>query len=82
MYTIVPNPMGRDPPDTHTHLVLFETEHQRPFESEGFKHVHNKSTLFPPGASTPDVSDLECRHYELLEVIDPKGIGKPGASLP
>ncbi|KAK2601899.1 hypothetical protein QQS21_004586 [Conoideocrella luteorostrata] len=82
MYTLVPNPMGRDPPDTHTHLVLFETEHEKPFESAGFKDVNNTSRLFPPGASTPDVSDLECRHYELLEVFDPKGLGKPGNPAP
>ncbi|RYO87193.1 hypothetical protein DL766_005460 [Monosporascus sp. MC13-8B] len=82
MYTLVTNPMGRDPPDTHTHLVLFETEHEKPFESAGFQDVNNTSPLFPPGTSTPDVSDLECRHYELLEVFDPKGIGKPAKPAP
>lgn len=72
MYRAVPNPMGRAPPDYHTHLVLFETQHDKPFQFPGFKRVNNTSPLFPAGASTPDVSQLECRHYSLLEVFNPK----------
>ncbi|KAH8889986.1 hypothetical protein GQ53DRAFT_868350 [Thozetella sp. PMI_491] len=82
MYTVVPNPTGADSPDTHTHLVLFETEHANPFASAGFKHVVNTSSLFPPGASTRDVSDLECRHYELLQVFDPKNISNSAKPAP
>lgn len=78
MYRVADNPMGRDPPDTHTHLVLFETEHDKPFQSPGFKSVNNTSPLFPQGASTSDVSDLECRHYSLLEVFNPKGNDQTG----
>lgn len=78
MYKVTANPMGRSPPDDHTHLVLFETEYDNPFQSPGFTSVNNTSPLFPPGASTPDVSDLECRHYKLLEVFDPKGSGRSG----
>ncbi|KAK4504205.1 hypothetical protein PRZ48_005121 [Zasmidium cellare] len=78
MYAQIANPMNRPPPDTHTHLVLFETEHEKPFESIGFKDVDNTSPQFPPGKSTPDVADLECRHYELLEVFDSKGKGTEG----
>lgn len=66
------NPMGKAPPDTHTHLVLFETEHDTPFESAGLKKINNTSSLFPEGASTPDSSDLECCHYKLLEVFTPE----------
>lgn len=80
MYRAIPNPMGRDPPDCHTHLVLFETQHDQPFQSPGFKHVDNTSPLFPPGTSTSDVSDLECRHYSLLEQFNPKGNGQIGTS--
>ncbi|KAF9885381.1 hypothetical protein FE257_012999 [Aspergillus nanangensis] len=68
LYDIVPNPMGRPPPDDSTSLVLLESEEHLYLHSRDMREVTHLSS-----------SSVDSRSYELIESFDPLELGVLGA---
>jgi hypothetical protein len=75
LYGLVPNPMGRLPPDDKTHIGLFETDVARCSEASVLGNTMQTSKQFPNNQSMREVTEIEGRNYQLLQRFDPKGLG-------
>ncbi|KAF9884516.1 hypothetical protein FE257_001704 [Aspergillus nanangensis] len=84
LYRLIPNPMGRVPPDDKTFLVFYQTDFARCLNSENhtaWKRVTSNALRNPKALTTTVHPDV--RNYTLVEVFDPKGVGSelPPASF-
>lgn len=66
-YNIIPNPMGRLPPDDSTSLILLESENLRCLQRDDLRALTQLSA-----------SPVDSRSYKRIESFDPLGLGPVG----
>ncbi|KAH0830963.1 hypothetical protein FOPE_02159 [Fonsecaea pedrosoi] len=78
LYHVTTSATGRAPSDEKKYLSMYDTIDSHPLKSERYKDVKKTSHVLGENYLPKDLAHLSVRNYKLVEIFDPKNIGKEG----